>query len=555
MIAWQEAQRAGLLSKIHWLPNLVAGLVVGIVALPLAMAFAIASGVRPEQGLYTAIIAGLAVSIFGGTRAQIAGPTGAFVVILASVTAQHGVAGLQIATLMAGVLLVIFGITRMGAIIKFIPSPVILGFTAGIGVIIWIGQWPYFFGVMQPTGTHFHEKLWHTLQSLPQLNIPSTLMGCSALIILLVWPRIRYLRRIPAPLFALILITLIQYFFHFNGVATVGSAFGDIPQGLPSFAIPALSFSSCLALIGPAFTIALLGAIESLLSAMVADNMMNTRHNSNQELIGQGIANIIAPLFGGFAATGAIARTATNIRNGGTSPLAGVIHALFLVLILIIAAPLAKHIPLTVLAAILFMVAYTMSDLSHCMDLLRRAPRSDMAIFIVTFLLTVFADLVIAVNIGIVLATLLFLRKMARSLDVKQMSAIELRHELREEGLSQLPDHIVVYAVEGPFFFAAVERFVRALEHTQKEPHILIIRLKWVPFMDYSALQSLERVLIRLSLQPIKVIVSGANPRVTATLTKAGIKQRLGEEYFFAHFEEALHYALEQSHLKKPILN
>lgn len=373
MIAIREAWKAGLLGREHWLGNLVSGVVVGVVALPLAMAFAIASGVKPEQGIYTAIIGGLLVSIFGGSRLQIAGPTGAFIVILAGVTATHGVEGLHIATMMAGVILLLLGITRLGAIIKFIPDPVIVGFTAGIGVIIWVGQWKDFFGLPAITGEYFHEKFWHLLLALPNLHMATTSLALLSLFLVLITPRIAALKRFPGPLVAMVVATLIQSLFHFDGVATIGSAFGGIPQGFPDFNPPQITLARVIDLIGPAFAIAMLGAIESLLSAVVADGMAGTRHDSNQELIGQGIANLATPLFGGFAATGAIARTATNIRNGGTSPLAGIAHAITLVLIILFLAPLASNIPLCALAAILFVVAYNMSELKHFKRMVQRA--------------------------------------------------------------------------------------------------------------------------------------------------------------------------------------
>src|ERR1700722_13953029 len=364
MIALLQAKADDLWSRSQIRNNVLAGLVVGVVALPLAMAFAIASGARPEQGLYTAIVAALLTSLFGGTRVQISGPTGAFVAVLSIITAQHGIAGLQIATFMAGVILLVFGLARLGAVIKYIPNPVIVGFTAGIAVIIFVGQWKDFLGLSPAaSGLRFHQKLWSLIEAFPTLNPATAGLGLLSLALLIVGAR--YLRRIPAPLVALVIVTGVQAVFHFKGVATIGSAFGGIPRTLPSFSIPSLDPARVLSLVGPAFTIALLGAIESLLSAVVADGMAGTRHDSNQELIGQGIANIVAPLFGGFAATGAIARTATNIRNGATSPLAGLVHSVFLVLVILLFAPLASAIPLCCLSAVLFVVAWNMSELPH----------------------------------------------------------------------------------------------------------------------------------------------------------------------------------------------
>lgn len=540
MIAVREAWNAGLFKREHWMRNLVSGLIVGVVALPLAMAFAIASGVKPEQGIYTAIIGGLLVSLLGGSRLQIAGPTGAFIVILAGVTAKHGVEGLQLATMMAGAILLVLGITRLGAVIKFIPDPVIVGFTAGIGIIIWVGQWRDFFGLPEIEGGHFHEKLWHLLLALPDLHIATTLLATCSLALLILAPRLPVLKRLPGPLVAMVFATLVQSLFHFDGVATIGTAFGAIPQGLPSLTWPEVSLARVIELIGPAFAIAMLGAIESLLSAVVADGMAGTRHDSNQELIGQGVANLVVPLFGGFAATGAIARTATNIRNGATGPLAGIIHALTLVLIILFLAPLASNIPLCALAAILFVVAYNMSELKHFKRMLQRAPRADIAILLVTFTLTVFSDLVIAVNIGVILAMLQFMRRMASSVEVQQVVEEELANELHSNGQKSLPPGVLVYTIEGPLFFGAAETFERALSQTHTDPELLVICLKRVPFMDITGLQTLEEVIQQLHERQIVVKLCEANGKVLGKLEKAGILRLLGP----GHYHQTLGTAL-----------
>jgi SulP family sulfate permease len=550
MAALLEAHRAGLFARQHWLPNIVSGVIVGVVALPLAMAFAIASGVKPEQGIYTAIIAGLLVSTFGGSRLQIAGPTGAFIVILAGITAKYGIHGLQIATLMAGVILLLLGLTRMGAIIKFIPDPVIVGFTAGIGVIIWVGQWKDFFGLPPVHGEHFHEKLGALFQAFPELHLPTTALALLSLALVLYAPKLPGLKRVPGPLVALIVATVLQAVFKFDGIQTIGSAFGGIPRGLPEFSLPQTDLKQIIELIGPAFTIAMLGAIESLLSAVVADGMAGTRHNSNQELVGQGLANIAAPLFGGFAATGAIARTATNIRNGGTSPLSGIVHSLTLVLIVLVFAPLAVDVPLAALAAILFVVAWNMSEAKHFVKMVKRAPRADVAILLVTFGLTVFADLVVAVNIGVILATLHFLRRMASSVEVRLSTDDEIRSELAREDEEGLPDGLLVFAVEGPFFFGAVENFEHALAGTHTDPRILIIRLRWVPFIDVTGLQTLEEVIEDLHRRGVRVVLTGANARVAEKLRRARIVEMIGEENFFAEFHDGLR-ACEASLHKK----
>ena len=540
MIAVLEAHRAGLLARVHWLPNLIAGLVVGIVALPLAMAFAIASGARPEQGIYTAIIGGGLISIFGGSRLQIAGPTGAFIAILAGITAKYGIAGLQVATLMSGVMLLLMGLARMGGVIKFIPAPVVVGFTAGIGVIIFVGQWSEFFGLPKPVGEHYHEKLWHLLQSLPNTHLSTLSFALLGLLLVLLTPKIKFLARVPGPLVAMIVVTLLQMILHMPGVATIGSAFGGIPTGLPTFVVPEMSVPQIITLIGPAFTIAMLGAIEALLSAVVADGMSGTKHDSNQELIGQGLANIAVPFFGGFAATGAIARTATNIRNGATSPLAGIMHAITLIAVLLFLAPLASDIPLAVLAAILFVVAWNMSEVKHFAHLLKTAPIADRLILLITFVLTVFADLVVAVNVGMILAILHFLRRMSDAVETLPVDETELHTELARHGIQHLPPDLLVYEIAGPMFFGAVENFERALVQTQADPKTLIIRLRRVPFMDITGIQVLEEVMQKLRLRGIRVMLCEANERVLAKLQRAGVINEGSAEDYVDHLIDAI---------------
>ncbi|OHC26895.1 MAG: sodium-independent anion transporter, partial [Pseudomonadales bacterium RIFCSPLOWO2_02_FULL_63_210] len=421
-----------------------------------------------------------------------------------------------------------------------IPDPVIVGFTAGIGVIIWVGQWKDFFGLPTVSGEHFHEKFWHLLQALPDLHPATTLLAILSLGLVLFSPKLPGLKRVPGPLVAMVVVTAIQALFQFDGVATIGSAFGGIPQGLPDFGLPEVTLPRVLELIGPAFAIAMLGAIESLLSAVVADGMTGTKHDSNQELIGQGIANLAAPLFGGFAATGAIARTATNIRNGGTSPLAGIMHAVTLLLIILFLAPLASDIPLCALAAILFVVAYNMSELKHFKRMVQRAPRADVAILLITFGLTVFSDLVIAVNIGVILAMLHFMRRMASSVEVRQVVKEELESAPRANGDTRLPPEVLVYTIEGPLFFAAAETFERVLALTHTDPHLLVIRLNRVPFMDITGLQTLEEVIQQLHKRKIVVKLCEANRKVLAKLDKAGILHEIGTQHYHSEFHAAL---------------
>jgi SulP family sulfate permease len=542
VIAILEAYRAGLLARAHLPRNLVAGVVVGIVAIPLAMAFAIASGARPEQGLYTAIVAGLCTTLFGGTRLQISGPTGAFIAVLAVITAQHGIVGLQIATLMAGLMLLAMGFARLGAVIRFIPDPVVVGFTSGIGVVIFVGQWKDFFGLHPAAaGTHFHEKLMSLLAAAPTLHVATTGLALLSLATLIVGTR--FLTRIPSPLVAMVLATALQWWFEFPGVATIGTAFGAIPRDLPSLQWPAVDFTTIVQLIGPAFTIALLGAIESLLSATVADGMAGTRHDPNQELIGQGIANVAAPLFGGFAATGAIARTATNIRNGASSPVAGIVHCLFLVLVILVLAPIAVHVPLASLAAILFFVAWNMSDVHRFVHLCRTAPRPDVGILVLTFLLTVFTDLVVAVNVGVALASLVFMRRMAQAVSVEAHSHDD------ELGIAtpgdagppvRLPRDTVAYTIDGPFFFGAAENLENALRRSQSHVRTVVIRMGRVPFMDATGLSALDEIVEDFQRKHVRVVLVEIRANVREKLERAKILERVGVDGEFPTIAEFL---------------
>lgn len=535
MIAFLEAKRAGLLKRSTLVSNLIAGLVVAVVALPLSMAFAIASGARPEQGLYTAIIAGFLTSIFGGCRMQIAGPTGAFIVILASITAKYGMDGLQIATLMAGVLLFLMGLVRLGSAIKYIPAPVTVGFTSAIAVIIFVGQWKNFFGLNTEThGHYFHQEVWELVQALPSFNQTTTLLAITTLTIMLLSSR--FLKRIPAPLIALCFATFLQAYFHFDGVATIGSAFGKIPAGLPAFHWPSLSLNRVIELFAPAFTIAMLGSIESLLSAVVADGMTGTRHQSNQELIGQGISNMVSPLFGGFASTGAIARTATNIRSGGTNPLAGIFHALILLVILLSLSPYAVYVPLYALAVILFVVSYNMSEVHRFVGIIKHAPQADIIILLTTFLLTLFVNLVIAVNIGVVLASLFFMRKMAHSIKIDVIKQHDHDYPLQKP----LPKNVIIYSVEGPLFFGAAETFAHTLLSTNAEVDTIIIRLHDVPFIDATGLDAFDEMLSQLLKRKVKIILCEMNELLVKKLKKAEILEKVGEEHIYPTLAKAL---------------
>ncbi|MES2218246.1 MAG: SulP family inorganic anion transporter [Pseudomonadota bacterium] len=539
MLAIVDAYRAGLLKPKNWLPNIVAGLIVGIVALPLAMAFAIASGVKPEQGIYTAIIACFIVGIFGGSRVQIAGPTGAFVVILANIAAQYGIDGLQIATLFAGFILLFMGLIKLGSVIKFIPDPVIVGFTSGIAVIIFIGECKDFFGlsVTFPTNAHFYIKLFSLIKALPTIDLMTTTIACLSLLSVIATSK--FLKRIPGPLVAMVVATTLQVIFKFKTVATIGSAFGGIQPNLPNFHFPSVSITSAFSLIGPAFTIALLGAIESLLSATAADGMAKTHHHSNQELIGQGLANILSPLFGGFAATGAIARTATNVRNGGNSPIAAIVHSIFLILVLVLLAPLAMYIPLCALAAILFVVAYNMSDIPHFIHMTKHAPQYDLLVLFTTFFLTIFTNLVVAVNVGVILAMLLFIRRMSEFVAIEQQDIETLHTELNDKGFIP-PKDTLIYVIQGPFFFGVAEKMERAFAVTHSDPKNIIFRLKDVPFMDITGLQTFSELIEQFHKRGVTVYLCEANPNVASKIINIGITQWVGNNSIFNSLVDVL---------------
>lgn len=544
MLAIIEAYRAGLLKKENWWQNLTAGIIVAVVALPLAMAFAIASGAKPEQGLYTAIISALFVGIFGGSRVQIAGPTGAFIVILANITAQYGISGLQIASLIAGFILLFMGFIKLGNVIKFIPDPVIVGFTSGIGVIIFVGEWKDFFGlpIHIPLDAHFYQKISLLIHTFPQLNFMTTGLAFLSLLLIIVTPK--FLKRIPGPLTAMLIVTTLEAIFHFKGVATLGSTFGGIPKHLPYFTWPHLSFDRSFDLLGTAFTIALLGAIESLLSAAAADGMCGTRHNSNQELVGQGLANIFAPLFGGFAATGAIARTVTNIRNGGNSPISAIVHSIVLILVLILLAPLAANIPLCTLAAILFVVSYNMSDIPHFIQIIKHAPHYDVMILLVTFLLTVFTNLVVAVNIGVILAMLFFIRRMHQSINIELQQPEDLKAELAAHKIPTLPNNVIVYTIQGPFFFGVADKIQNALSLNQNIPEIIIFRLKNVPFMDITGMETFKELILHYYNSGVKVYLCEANTKIIHKLNKIDILPWIGEKRIFNSISEVMTVSL-----------
>ncbi len=522
--------------------DLAAGITVGIVALPLAIGFAIASGVSPEKGIWTAIIAGFLISAFGGSRVQIGGPTGAFVPILAGIVGSYGYGGLAIATVMAGIILVAMGIFKLGNLIKFIPYPVIAGFTSGIAVIIFIGQVKEFLGLTVAMPKHTPQQLMMLLTHLGSANLQTAGLGLLALAILILWPK--KWQVLPASIVAVIVTTVIVATLHLD-VQTVGTKFGAIPSGFPSFSLPRISFDHIQELMGPAMTIAMLGAIESLLSAMVADGMIESRHDSNQELIGQGIANIVCPLFGGISATGAIARTATNVRSGGRTPVAGMVHSLTLLLIVLIAAPLATSIPLTALSAVLFMVAYRMGEWDNFPELLR-STKSDFSVLLITFALTVFFDLTIAVGFGLLIAGVLFVRRMEEITQIKLVTP-ESDLETGEDSVREkdMPDGVLVFRIEGPFFFGVAEKLDYALERTSGTPRVVIFRIRNVPAIDASGLHALEITFEKFHRRGTQLLLSGVQPQPMKVLYNSGFVDKIGLDNVCANIDVALARARE----------
>jgi SulP family sulfate permease len=524
--------------------DVVAGLTVGIVALPLAMAFAVASGVKPEAGLFTAVIAGFIISALGGSRVQIGGPTGAFVVVVYGIIAKYGMANLGICTIMAGIMLLAMGFTGLGAAIKFIPYPVTVGFTSGIAVLIFSTQVKDFFGLaVEKVPAEFVEKVrvlgghFHTLQW------PTVALAMSSLSIIVFWPK-KWARRVPGSIIALIFGTALVMVFHLP-VETIGTRFGGIPQGLPKMQLPDLSWQNVQNLFQPAMTIALLAAIESLLSAVIADGMIDDRHNSNQELIAQGIANIFSPLFGGIAATGAIARTATNVKHGGRSPIAGITHAFTLLIILLVAAPLARFIPLATLSAVLVVVAFNMGEW-HQFARLPKWPRSDAAVFLTAFALTVLVDLTVAVEVGMVLAAVLFIKRMA---ETTQIIAVDESTETEGSQHSlvgkEVPDGVLVFRVFGAFFFGAADKLETALKRAQQEPRVLILRMRKVLAMDATGLNALEDLYEKMRQRGQYLILSAPHTQPYATMVKAGFIDQIGEENVCPHIEASLQRARE----------
>ena len=531
-------------TRAQFVADLGAGLVVGIVSLPLAIAFGIASGATPEAGLITAIVAGFLISALGGSRVQIGGPTGAFVVIVAGVIAKHGMEGLWLATLMAGVMLIGLGVARLGGAIKFIPYSVTTGFTTGIALIILSGQVRDFFGLrMASVPVEFLDKWGAYAAALGTVNWAATGVALLALVIITQWPRLK--SRVPGPFVALVACTALVQLAGLP-VETIGDRFGAITARLPAPHLPPLSFALVRELSGAAFTIALLAGIESLLSAVVADGMIGTRHRSNMELVAQGVANLASPLFGGLPATGAIARTATNVKNGGRTPVAGMVHAVVLLAITLFVGKWAAMIPMAVLAAILVVVSYNMSEWRRFKAELR-APRSDVAVLLITFALTVLVDLTVAVEVGMVLAAFLFMKRMAEVTNVRSVSDAfgdeEEGADPNATALQAIPAGVDVYEIDGPFFFGAAESFKSALANVGRKPGALIIRMRRVPVVDSTGLAALRDVVLRSRREGTLVILAEVHSQPVVALTNSEFYEELGEENLSGTLAEALERA------------
>ena len=519
----------------------IAGLVVGVVALPLAIAFGIASGVKPEQGLYTAIIAGFLISALGGSRVQIGGPTGAFIVLVYQVVQQHGYEGLALATLMAGGLLVVMGFARLGSVIQFIPYPVTVGFTSGIALLIAASQGRDFFGLrMESVPAEFLEKLAAYAEHFATWNPWAVAIAAGSLAIVQLWPRVTH--RVPGPLVALIAATLVVQLASLP-VETIETRFGGVPRGLPTPSIPIFEWSLVRELWGPAMAIALLAAIESLLSAVVADGMLGTRHRPNMELVAQGIANLASPLFGGIPATGAIARTATNVRSGGRTPIAGIVHAATLLAIVLFFADWAAWIPIPALAGILLVVAWNMSEWRHFVQLFRM-PRSDVAVLLTTFFLTVLVDLTVALQAGIVLAALLFMRRMATLSQAGYVTQMLSEDEDRDDPLAiarrSVPPGVEVFEVQGALFFGAATKFRESIDRVEASPRVLIMRLRNVIAIDASGLHELELLCEQSERRGTRIVLSGVHAQPLIALERSGLLERLGEDNVCSDIDAAL---------------
>ena len=528
-------------TKKQLIKDIISGIIVAIIALPLSIALAIASGVGPEQGLYTAIIAGFFISFFGGSRVQIGGPTAAFVVIIYGIVASYGTDGLIVATILAGIILVIMGICRFGSLIKYIPYTITTGFTCGIAVTLFIGQLKDFFGMdIASVPSEFLDKVIVYAKNISTINLTATLIGLLAVAIMLLWTKVT--DKIPGSLVAIVVTTAIAYFAKLP-VNTIGSVYGKLNSAFPSFHVPSITMNLIQQMISPAFTIAVLAAIESLLSAVVSDGMIGDTHKSNAELIGQGLGNIFSGFFGGIPATGAIARTAANVRNGGRTPIAGIAHCITLTIILLVLMPLAALIPMTTLAAVLLVVAANMADWSSFFRLCKNAPKSDIIVLVATFFLTVFFDLVVAIEIGVVLAALLFMKRMAETADIKAWKYTDSPDITpgEAEKLREIPHSISVFEICGPMFFAAADQLLGI--NSDHRTKAVVIRMRSVPAIDASAMKCLHELAERAKKKNIHLIFSHVNEQPMKVMKKDGFYELIGKENFHDNIVSALDYA------------
>ena len=538
-------------NKKTFMSDLMAGIIVGIVALPLAIAFGIASGVTPEKGIITAIVAGLIISVFGGSKVQIGGPTGAFIVIIYGIIQKYGMEGLTIATLMAGLFLVLFGLLRLGTIIKYIPYPIVVGFTSGIAVTIFTTQIKDLFGLtLASNPSDFIEKWGVYFQSFDTIDPWCALIGVVSVIVIAITPR--FSKKIPGSLIAIILMTVValilKQYAGVTSIETIGDRF-SISNELPAAQVPEINWETIKSLVSPAITIAILGAIESLLSATVADGVISDHHDSNTELVAQGLANIASPLFGGIPATGAIARTMTNINNGGKTPVAGIIHAVVLLLIFLFLMPLAKYIPMACLAGVLVVVSYGMCGWRSFLELMKN-PKSDVTVLLITFFLTIIFDLTIAIEVGLIIACLLFMKRMSETTDVKAITEeIDLNQdaEFSTGNLDHLiiPQGVEVYEINGPYFFGAGNKFEEIMASFGDRPKVRIIRMRKVPFVDSTGIHNLTNLCEMSKKEGIQIVLSGVREKVNGQLEHAGFYHLIGEENICSHINLALKRANE----------
>ncbi len=520
--------------------DVVSGIIVAIIALPLSIALALASGVGPEQGIYTAIIAGFIISFLGGSRVQIAGPTAAFATIVAGIVAKNGMSGLALATVLAGILLILMGFLRLGSLIRFIPYTITTGFTAGIAVTILIGQIKDFLGLTYPKGTvtiETMEKMKAIADNVSTINLEALLVGGICLAILIIWPYIS--EKIPGSLIAVIVGILMVKFLKLD-VNTIGDLY-TISNKLPAFTMPDFSFSMISNVASDAVTIAILAAIESLLSCVVADGMINSHHRSNMELIAQGVGNVGSAFFGGIPATGAIARTAANIKNGGRTPVAGMVHSIVLVLVLVILMPYAALIPMPTIAAILFMVAYNMCQWRTFVHLCKTAPKSDITVLIVTFILTVAFDLVVAIEIGMIIACVLFMKRMSDESVVSGWKYYDPEEDPDGIDLKEIPKHVRIYEISGPMFFGDADRLAGV--HFKDFTKVIIFRMRGVPALDASAMHAMEQLYDRCKSAGIQMVFSHVNEQPMKTMTKSGFVEKIGKENFREHIDDAIEWA------------